>query len=374
MALVALVLVLDIGPYTPRGSLVSLFFDLASGSSAVVVGALVTLKRRQNLVGWALLLVGAGFLISDFLDVYAELALLDPQHRGLPAGIAAAAVSGGAWTMLMAGIFMLLVVFPEGVVRSRSTRRWLRAVLTGFAVIWCVLATVPGRLDAPFRRFDSPIAFVGDRRYFLVAIPIIVGCVLSVLWAAVLAVSRFRRATGTERQQYKWLAASALLLLITLPFAAVFNSSHYGAMPFSLALVALPVSVGIAVLRYRLYDIDRLISRTISYAIVTGIVVGVFLGIVVLATRVLPFSSPVGVAASTLIAAALFNPLRRRSQRGVDHRFDRSRYDAEVILSAFSGRLRETVDLATIENELLEAVHLSLAPGHTSLWVNQPGT
>jgi hypothetical protein len=373
VALVVLMLVLEIGPYTPRGSLGNALIDLASGSSAVVVGALVTLKRQENLVGWALLLVGAGFLVGDLLDAYAELALLDHQHRGLPGGAVAAAVSGGAWTMLMAGVFTLLVVFPEGVVRTRRAGRWVRAVLTGFAVVWFVIATEPGRFDAPFQQSGNPIAFVDDRRYFLVAIPIIVGCVLSVLWAAVLAVIRFRRSTGTERQQYKWPAASALLLLITLPFAAAFNSSQYGGIPFSIALVALPVSVGIAVLRYRLYEIDRLISRTISYAIVTSIVVGVFLGIVFLATRVLPFSSPVAVAASTLIAAALFSPLRRRVQHRVDHRFNRRAYDAEVILSAFSGRLRETVDLATIETELLEAVNLSLAPGHTSFWFKQPG-
>jgi hypothetical protein len=371
-ALIVLVVVIEIGPYTPSGSLVNLVLDLASGSSAVLVGIVVTLKRRQNLVGWALLLVGAGFLVDDLLSVYAQLALLDPQYRGLPAGAAAEAASGGAWTMLMAGVFMLLVVFPNGVVRSGAAERWLRAVLTGFAAVWFVIATHPGRLDSPFRRFHNPLAFVDTRYYFLPAIPIIVACLLSVLWAAVLAVRRFRRATGQERQQFKWLAASAVLLLITLPVAAAFNSSAYGGIPFSVALVALPVSVGIAVLRYRLYELDRLISRTISYTILTGLLVTVFVGIVALATDVLPFSSPVAVAASTLAAAALFNPLRRQIQHAVDRRFNRARYDAEAIVATFNLGLRDAVDLDTIRKELLHAVHGAVQPTHASVWLRPP--
>jgi hypothetical protein len=366
--LVALLFVLEIGPYSPSGSLVNLVLDMASGSSAVLVGILVTLKTRQNLVGWALLLVGGGFLLSDLLGAYAQLALLDPQYRGLAGGAAAAAASGGAWTMLMAGVFVLLVVFPDGVVRSRAARRWLRTVLAGFAVVWFVVATHPGTLDSPFQRFHNPLAFVDAHDYLLPAIPFILGCVLSVLWAAVLAVRRFRRATGQERQQFKWLAASALLLLITFPFAAAFNSSYYGGIPFSVALVALPVSVGIAVLRYRLYDIDRLISRTITYAILTGLLIGVFIGIVGLATDVLPFSSPVAVAASTLAAAALFNPLRRRIQHAVDRRFNRARYDADAIVATFTLGLRDAVDLDTIRQELLRAVDGAVQPAHASVW------
>jgi uncharacterized membrane protein (DUF485 family) len=193
-----------------------------------------------------------------------------------------------------------------------------------------------------------------------------------VLWAAVLAVRRFRRATGQERQQFKWLAASALLLLVTFPVAAAFNSSYIAGIPFSVALVALPVSVGIAVLRYRLYEIDKLISRTISYAILTGLLASVFIGIVALATDVLPFSSPVAVAASTLAAAALFNPLRKRVQHLVDRRFNRARYDAEAIVTAFTLRLRDAVDLDTVRHELLGAVDGAVQPAHASVWLRPP--
>ena len=139
-----------------------------------------------------------------------------------------------------------------------------------------------------------------------------------------------------------------------------------------LLLTALPVSIGVGILKYRLYEIDRLISRTLSYLIITGLLAGVFIGIVVLATDVLPFSSPVGVAASTLAAAALFNPLRRRVQRLVDRRFNRARYDAEAIVSAFTLRLRDAVDLDTRSPRAAPAVDGAIQPAHASLWIRPP--
>jgi hypothetical protein len=135
------------------------------------------------------------------------------------------------------------------------------------------------------------------------------------------------------------------------------------------ALIALPISIGIGILRYRLYEIDKLISRTLSYALLTGLLVGVFAGVVLLTTRVLPFSSPVGVAASTLAAAGLFAPLRSRLQRIVDRRFNRARYDAEALVTAFGARLRDAVDPETVLSELATAAGGSLQPAHVSVWI-----
>ena len=140
-----------------------------------------------------------------------------------------------------------------------------------------------------------------------------------------------------------------------------------------LALTALPVSIGVGILKYHLYDIDRLISRTLSYALITGLLIGVYTGIVTLATRVLPFSSPVGVAASTLAAAALFTPLRRRVQRTVDRRFNRARYNADAIVAAFTARLKDAVDLDLVRDDLASAVRQSLEPAHVSVWMSEPG-
>ncbi len=136
-------------------------------------------------------------------------------------------------------------------------------------------------------------------------------------------------------------------------------------------MLALPVSMGVAILRYRLYDIDRLLSRTLGYALVTGLLVGVYAGLVLLATQVLNFSSTWAVAGSTLAAAALFNPVRRRVQRVVDRRFNRARYDADAAVAAFAGRLKDAVDLGTVQAELVAAVGAALEPGHVSVWLGE---
>jgi hypothetical protein len=140
-------------------------------------------------------------------------------------------------------------------------------------------------------------------------------------------------------------------------------------LPFGIA--ALPIGMGVGILKYHLYEIDRIISRTLSYAIVTGLLVGVYVGLVTLATRVLPFSSPLGVAASTLAAVALFNPLRRRVQRVVDRRFNRARYDAETTVSVFAQRLRDDIDLEAVRAEFVGAVQAAVEPVHVALWLRE---
>ena len=131
--------------------------------------------------------------------------------------------------------------------------------------------------------------------------------------------------------------------------------------------------IGVGILKYRLYDIDRIISRTLAYAIVTGLLVGVYAGLVLLATRVLSFHTPVAVAAATLAAAALFNPLRRRVQQAVDRRFNRARYDADQTVAAFAARLKDAVDLDSVRDDLAGVVQQALEPAHVSVWVSRPG-
>jgi hypothetical protein len=135
--------------------------------------------------------------------------------------------------------------------------------------------------------------------------------------------------------------------------------------------VCLWMAIAIAVLKYRLYEIDRIISRTLAYAIVTGLLVGVYAGLVLLATQVLTIKSPVAVAGSTLVAAALFSPLRSRVQRTVDRRFNRARYDADQTMAAFAARLKGAVDLDSVRNDLAEAVDQALEPAHVSVWISQ---
>jgi hypothetical protein len=199
---------------------------------------------------------------------------------------------------------------------------------------------------------------------------------LSGLGSLTKQVISYRRSTGERRQQLKWLLAGGAIFIVGgfLTFSGSIGSSALDRVTSSLGilgLTALPVFVGIAILRYRLFEIDRIISRTLSYAIVTGLLVGVYIGLIALTTRALPLSSPIGVAASTLAAAALFSPLRRWVQRIVDRRFNRAHYDAEATVAAFSAGLRDEVDLGRVQQDLVAVVHLSMQPSHVSVWLRE---
>jgi hypothetical protein len=237
-----------------------------------------------------------------------------------------------------------------------------------------VISTAPGDLEPPVDAFENPLAFTDNGAYILVIVPVIAFCLVSVAVAAVGLVLRSRRSRGVERQQFKWLAGSAGLLFVTLPFAAAFNYSDVAGFVMTVALIALPVSVGIAVLRYRLYEIDRLISRTLVYGSLTVVLGGAYVGLVLAGQWV--FSSFAGgsdlaIAASTLVVAALFLPLRSRLQLLVDRRFYRRRYDAQRTLEAFGARLRQEIELEALTGELCDAVEETMQPAHVALWLRQ---
>jgi hypothetical protein len=186
---------------------------------------------------------------------------------------------------------------------------------------------------------------------------------------------RYRRSASEERLQLKWFAfatvAVLILLTVLVPVSIVSNAgeSAFDAGVIVGIGVGLPVAVGIAVMKYRLYAIDRIISRTLAYTIVTGLLVGVYTGLVLLATRVLSVHTPVAVAVATLAAAALFTPLRRRVQAAVDRRFNRARYDADQTVAAFAARLKDAVDLDSVRDDLAGVVQHALEPAHISIWI-----
>ena len=198
--------------------------------------------------------------------------------------------------------------------------------------------------------------------------------------AAVLSLAfRYRRARTAERAQLRWLVyAGALVMAGVLAQAPIdwligagnaATNLQNAVLSGAVALVA--VAIGIAVLRYRLYDIDRVISRTVAYAIITGVLAGIYAGLVLLATQVLGIHASVAVAAATLAAAALFSPVRRQVQRRVDRRFNRARYDAETMVAAFAARLKGAVDLDAVQADLASAVQHTLEPAHVSIWISQ---
>jgi surface polysaccharide O-acyltransferase-like enzyme len=189
----------------------------------------------------------------------------------------------------------------------------------------------------------------------------------------------WRRAAGDRRQQLKWLASGATISIVSLVLATALSTP--GAAHTLTGLVgsvawfgvaALPVSIGVAILKYRLYEIDRIISRTLAYAIVTGLLVGVYAGLVLLATEVLRVHTPVAVAAATLAAAALFSPVLRRVQHAVDRRFNRARYNAEQMVTEFAGRLQDAVDPDAVRADLAGVVLTALEPAHVSVWLSGP--
>ena len=206
-----------------------------------------------------------------------------------------------------------------------------------------------------------------------VFLPVLAICWLGSVAAQVLS---YRHSSGERRQQLKWLAGGSALAAVAIPVAVVLSGRHGIGVAgdiASLGLLGLPVCMGVAILRYRLFDIDRIVSRTLAYAVVTGLLVGVYAGIVLLATRVVSIAHPVAVAASTLAAAALFNPLRRRVQRAVNRRFNRARYKADRIVAAFAARLQDGVDLDSVCGDLAAVVQQNLEPAHVSVRMSQPG-
>jgi hypothetical protein len=372
LAIAALLVVLGLdSSYAPEQSLVDIVPDLIMALSFSVVGAILTLKRPDNLVGWALSLAGFGQLLGG-LGLYGELALFAKPEAGLPGGVAAARIGQGAWTPLMAGVFLLLVVFPSGRFPSPRWRTIARFVLGGFALVWLIISTSSGQLEPPFEAYENSLAVTDSEGYMAAGLGVIGICLAFIVVAGIDLLRRFRRSRGEERQQFKWFAASAGFLVLVLPFAGVFNWSGVAGAVFTVALIALPVSVGIAVLRYRLYELDVIVRRTLVYGVVTAALAGLYFAIVLLLQQV--FSSFAGgsdlaIAGSTLAVAALFRPARNRIQGLVDRRFFRRKYDTQRTLEDFSARLREEVDLDALHSELLAVVDETMKPSAVSLWL-----
>jgi hypothetical protein len=333
-----------------------------------VTGFVLASRRPENRIGWLFLVAGLGLGLGSFSNPYALHALVaDPGS--VPAGRAFGWLSNWIWMIPVAMLAFLFLLFPTGYVRSR---RWRPAAwFTGGAF---ALATVC-LLIAATRSWAHPFTSFGPGSPGLTAFLYIMGAVLfsaALLVSMAALVVRFAKSSGEERLQLKWCTAAALALAVVFVASTWVTSAVVQVLP-NLAFLGLWTAIAIAVLKYRLYDIDRLISRTLAYAIVTGLLVGVYAGLVLLATQVFRFHTPVAVAASTLAAVALFNPLRRRVQQVVDRRFNRARYDADQTVAAFAARLKDTVDLDSVRDDLATVVEQALEPTHVLVWISQQG-
>jgi hypothetical protein len=333
-----------------------------------VTGFVLASRRPENRIGWLFLAAGLGLGLGAFSNPYALHALVvDPGS--LPAGRLFGWVSNWIWAIPFAMLAFLFLLFPTGRLRSR---RWRPA---GWFVGGAFALSTVGLLIAAARSWAHPFTSFGRGSPGLIALLYLMASVLfsaELLVSVVAIVVRFVKSAGEERLQLKWCAWAALVLAIVLAAGNWVNSAAVYVLQ-SLAFLCLYTAIAIAVLKYRLYDIDRIISRTLAYAIVTGLLVGVYAGLVLLATRVLSVHTPVAVAAATLAAVALFNPLRRRVQQVVDRRFNRARYDADQTVAAFAVRLQDDVDLESMRDDLASVVHQALEPAHVSVWISQRG-
>jgi hypothetical protein len=360
-------------------------FQAGDGGSAVLipgfglVGLVVARRQPRNPIGWCLL-GSALFLSVD--DTASSYSVLDYHlhHGGLALGPVAVLLQP-SWAPGIVLLALSILLFPDGELPTGWWRLPVGAFLVS-ACVWLVgaYAIAGGAIASGRIAIDSGGNLLqtnhptGNWAWWGTSQDVFFG-LLGAVGLAWLAgrIPAYRRAAGVRRAQLKWLIGGATTALVGGAVTISFSSSSGLAAVIgyvgTVALLGLPISIGVGILRYRLYEIDRLISRTLSYALLTGLLVGVFAGLVLLTTRVLPFSSPVGVAASTLVAAGLFAPLRGRLQRLVDRRFNRARYDAEATIAAFSHRLRDAVDVDTVLDELAAAAGRSLEPTHLTVWV-----
>jgi MFS family permease len=348
---------------------------------ATAVGGLVASRRPENAVGWLLLATAACIGVGLFTTVYAAWAF--ESHAGTPP-LGAVAAWLQTWLFAPTGALLLYLVllFPTG--RLPSPRwRWvgrIGAAATAAAVV--AFAFMPGPLDA-IKSVDNPLGIPGARPIFeriqLVALITLAAAVLLGLLSIVL---RLRRARGDERQQVKWFTYNVVALVVLL-VASTFLSRPTGIgiwlgfLPWYLGFLALPISIGIAILRYRLYDIDRIVSRTLSYAIVTALLGGIFALVIVVPALIVGSGRKTPdyqIAIATLVAAALFRPVLRRVQSVVDRRFNRRRYDAEKTVGAFTARLREQIDIDALGAELTGVVRSTMQPTRAFLWLKQVRT
>lgn len=349
------------------------------GVAFASVGALLVVRRSANLVGWVMVMIGVGYAVGI---LFAAITFSLAAH---PSTVAWLDLRVTAWlTVLFTSIgglvFALGFIFPTG---RGQTPAWDRGLKIAACLTPVMFVTVflirPGPLHV-FPTIDNPFGvgpdlrpFLGDRVSEKISAMAVIILPL-VVWSIV---SRYRRAGHVERQQLKWVGLAtgvAIGALAVAGFSATMSDrpSEIGLALFGFAGALVPVAIGVAILRHRLYDIDRVISRTLGYAVISGVLTIVFVALILILTSLLAQfteGQAIAVAASTVAVFALFQPVRRSVQRTVDRRFDRAGFDAEQTVMALSGRLRDDIDLATVTGDVVEAAVVAVHPASASVWL-----
>ena len=341
---------------------------------AVTVGAVLAGRRPRHPVGWLLLVLGLAVTASGVVDGYARYGLL-ARPGALPAARWLAVFSPATLYLGFVCVGLVLLLTPSGSLPSPRWRWWARLAAAGPVVFLLALAVGPGLVIAPY---DPVIGQVTSRALagvvgvaIAVSVAIAVGGLVVGVWSLVV---RYRRARGMEREQLRWVAFAAAL---TVPPAAILligvvvgtTGAVLVVLAAGICMALLPLAIGAAILRYRLYDLDRIISRTLAYGLLTVLLGGAYAVVALGLGQLLGQDSSLAVAGATLAVAALFQPARRRIQAVVDRRFNRRRHDAARTMAAFSVRLRDHTDLDTLTSELLAVLDQTMQPTSVSLWL-----
>jgi hypothetical protein len=344
---------------------------------SAAVGVLVARRQPRNPNGWLLLGIAVAILLSTGAGVYSVLVYR--LGRDLPLGPLGLVVYQ-LWSPALALFLLVILLFPDGRPPSPRWRIavWVYCLLCG-SYLALLLGVAVDAISGHQIRVDDAYGGLTVVDYptgrFAVTQDVLL---LLILAFGLCFVGRqlltFRNSSGDRRQQFKWLMFGSAICVISAGLSIPGQTAPSGIWAalndaLSLGFIALPASIGVGILRYRLYEIDRLISRTLAYAIVTGLVIGVYAALVTMAHSVVSYKSPVAVAVATLAAAAVFNPLRRRVQRIVDRRFNRTGYDAEGTIAAFAARMQDAADLEEIRGDLVAVACRALEPAHISVWV-----
>jgi hypothetical protein len=352
----------------------SLGVDAAVGVAFPTVGAVIASRQPGNTVGWIFCLIGLSGGAGVFFAEYSIHALVT-SPGSLPAGMAAAWIGTWIWvpSVALTATFLLLL-FPYGRLLSPRWRAvaWMAAGTTAVGI--AVIAVTPWEALQPGVPDENPFGIEAFR-----AVLLVLGLTALGLWfvSALLSLFslfvRFYRSRGVERQQLKWFVYAGALTIVTFLPGLGTPLADVTAVLQLLFVPLLPLAAGVAILRYRLYDIDLIINRTLVYGALTALLVAAYVGSIVVLQGLLRAltgqESQLAIVASTLAVAALFNPLRRRIQSFIDRRFYRKKYDARKTLEAFSVKLRDETDLDALNSELVRVVQETMQPAHVSLWM-----
>jgi hypothetical protein len=344
--------------------------------SAPTVGAVLATRRPRHPVGWLLLGLGASIGLSGFVDGYAPYGLL-ARPGSLPAARWAAISSPAVTVAGIACLGYVLLLTPTGLLPSPRWRWWARVTAAAPVVFVVAVTLQPEPLDPAYRWVKNPLGLQALQLPLAITDVVASGItVLGVVVGALSLVVRFRRARGTQRQQLRWVALAAVLasvaILVVLAGMAV-GSDVLIIWAAGVSFAVLPPAIGAAILRYRLYDLDRIISRTLAYGLLTVLLGGGYAAVVLGLGQLLGGrQSSLVVAGATLAVAAVFQPARRRVQELVDRRFNRRRYDAAETIQAFSAQLHQQVDPTTLTAELLAVADRTVEPTMVSLWLRPP--